>query len=169
MILVFLSSTIIIHDSVPIKRMYCMQQIILYFCRYTNYTDISYGIKYSIMWRHMQDIVSVIVWYVPIIFIITIIIMYHIDILRSFNYHLYEPYSGLEILFRNEFLSSPRETCDSGFCLNGLPSTQLFMRIKLNVPMHFLIIYCYIAFGYLIMRCNLTKCLMSLCFILPCA
>ena len=60
-------------------------------------------------------------------------------ILNPFN-------SGLGILFLNEFLSSPRETHDSGSCLNGLPSTQLFMRIKLNVPMYFPIIYYCIIF-----------------------
>ena len=71
---------------------------------------------------------------------------HHIDIfifneiyqgLGSLKHHLYEPYSGLGILFLNEFLSSPRENRESGFCLNGPPSTQLFMRIKLNVPMYF--------------------------------
>ena len=51
-----------------------------------------------------------------------------------------------------------RELCSvSGFCLNGLPSTQLFMRIRLNVPMYFPIIYYCIIFVYLIMRCTLTE------------
>ena len=45
--------------------------------------------------------------------------------LRSFNQHLYEPYSGLGISFLNEFASSARETRDSGFCHNGHPLTQL--------------------------------------------
>ena len=129
------------------------------------------------MWRHMQHIISVIVWSVPTIFIITIIIIHHIAITITCAFitltfslltrcikgqgHLITIFMNhtqdLEFLFLNEFLSSPRETRDSGFCLNGLPSTQLFMRIRLNVPMYFPIIYHCIIFVYLIMRCTLTE------------
>ena len=54
-----------------------MQQLVLYILPVYRLHWYLIWIKYSIMWRHMQDIVSVIVWSVSMIFIIAIIIIIH--------------------------------------------------------------------------------------------